>query len=144
MLINWRGKLIGSCIRIKTSLFAIHHKLVVGVENHKSNLQSQTLARGVDDKVTRGVKLLSKSMEVNEGSSGVRVGNLEWLYTSGRRVCPALGLSWANCVNSRLFLSRYEVIEGVENASPNADYTGFVNRPAANIAAFFYHALHSL
>ncbi|KVI11807.1 DNA repair protein XRCC3 homolog [Cynara cardunculus var. scolymus] len=68
------------------------------------------------------------SIEDNEGSSGIRVGNLEWLYTSGRRVWPALGLSWANCVNSRLFLSRYEVTEGVENASPDADYIGFVNR----------------
>ncbi|KAK1420892.1 hypothetical protein QVD17_22844 [Tagetes erecta] len=47
----------------------------------------------------------------NEGGSGVRVGNLEGLYTSGRRVCPALGLSWSNCINSRLFLSRQEVIE---------------------------------
>ncbi|XP_076898715.1 DNA repair protein XRCC3 homolog [Bidens hawaiensis] len=56
------------------------------------------------------------SFDSGEGSSsgGVRVGNLEFMYTSGRRVCPALGLSWANCVNSRLFLSRHEVMEGVE------------------------------
>jgi DNA-repair protein XRCC3 len=30
------------------------------------------------------------------------------LYSSGRRVCPALGISWANCVNSRVFLSKGE------------------------------------
>lgn len=28
------------------------------------------------------------------------------LVTSGRRVLPALGLAWANCVNHRVFLSR--------------------------------------
>ncbi|KAF3786449.1 DNA repair XRCC3-like protein [Nymphaea thermarum] len=33
-------------------------------------------------------------------------GGCRPLVTSGRRVCPALGLSWANCVNTRLFLSR--------------------------------------
>lgn len=41
-----------------------------------------------------------------EGLNGMRIGNLSRLYSSGRRVCPALGLGWANCVNSRLFLSR--------------------------------------
>ncbi|KAL2614061.1 hypothetical protein R1flu_025753 [Riccia fluitans] len=30
----------------------------------------------------------------------------EILATSGRRVVPALGLSWSHCVNTRLFLSR--------------------------------------
>lgn len=42
------------------------------------------------------------------GEEGVRIGNLERLISSGRRVCPALGLGWANCVNTRLFLSRTE------------------------------------
>ena len=28
------------------------------------------------------------------------------LWTSGREVIPALGLAWANCINTRLFLSR--------------------------------------
>ncbi|KAK9055236.1 hypothetical protein SSX86_026318 [Deinandra increscens subsp. villosa] len=68
------------------------------------------------------------SIDNGEGASGVRIGNLERLYTSGRRVCPALGLSWANCINSRLFLSMHEVIEGAENGLPDADYSGFVNR----------------
>ncbi|MQL81399.1 hypothetical protein Taro_013875 [Colocasia esculenta] len=44
----------------------------------------------------------------SDASSSVRVGNYESLWSSGRRVCPALGLSWANCVNSRVFLSRFE------------------------------------
>ncbi|KAJ8750774.1 hypothetical protein K2173_015955 [Erythroxylum novogranatense] len=50
----------------------------------------------------------------DNGVNGVRIGNLGCLYSSGRRVCPALGLAWANCVNSRLFLSREDngVIEG--------------------------------
>ncbi|OAY79807.1 DNA repair protein XRCC [Ananas comosus] len=35
------------------------------------------------------------------------------LWSSGRRVAPALGISWANCVNTRIFLSRSEeVVEG--------------------------------
>ncbi|KAK7374809.1 hypothetical protein VNO80_08250 [Phaseolus coccineus] len=43
------------------------------------------------------------------GDGDVRVGNLSnGLYSSGRRVCPALGLAWANCVNSRVFVSRDE------------------------------------
>ncbi|KAD3068098.1 hypothetical protein E3N88_35978 [Mikania micrantha] len=67
-------------------------------------------------------------IDVNEGASGVRIGNLEGLYTSGRRVCPALGLSWANCINSRLFLSRQEVIDGEENELQNDNYSGFMNR----------------
>ncbi|TKY64887.1 DNA repair protein XRCC3-like [Spatholobus suberectus] len=43
------------------------------------------------------------------GDGDVRIGNLgNGLYSSARRVCPALGLAWAHCVNSRLFLSRDE------------------------------------
>ncbi|KAK7394230.1 hypothetical protein VNO78_14752 [Psophocarpus tetragonolobus] len=41
------------------------------------------------------------------GDGDVRVGNLgNGLYSSGRRVCAALGLAWAHCVNSRLFFCR--------------------------------------
>ncbi|KAK2993477.1 hypothetical protein RJ640_015161 [Escallonia rubra] len=53
-------------------------------------------------------------VESGDGLNGVRIGNLECLVSSGRRVGPALGLSWANCVNSRLFLSRNEEIVGEE------------------------------
>lgn len=48
----------------------------------------------------------------SEGMSGLKIGNLASLYSSERRVCPALGLAWANCVNSRLFLCRKEEIVG--------------------------------
>ena len=37
--------------------------------------------------------------------------------TSGREVLPALGLAWANCVNTRLFLSR----QTAAVASPDND-----------------------
>ncbi|KAG9132998.1 hypothetical protein Leryth_015386 [Lithospermum erythrorhizon] len=41
------------------------------------------------------------------------VGNSECLVSSGRRVSPALGLSWTHCVNVRLFLYRqYERVVG--------------------------------
>lgn len=43
-----------------------------------------------------------------EEANGARIGNLSCLVSSGRRVCAALGLAWANCVNSRLFLAREE------------------------------------
>ncbi|PON75934.1 DNA recombination and repair protein [Parasponia andersonii] len=60
-------------------------------------------------------------MGENEGLNGLRIGNSGALYSSGRRVCPALGLAWANCVNSRLFLSRNEEVIGEENSSVNVD-----------------------
>lgn len=47
-----------------------------------------------------------------EDGGGVRVGNYRELWSSGRRVSPALGLSWASCVNTRLFLSREDEIVG--------------------------------
>jgi DNA-repair protein XRCC3 len=59
---------------------------------------------------------------VPEGVNGLRVGNLARLYSSGRRVCPALGLAWANCVNSRLFLSRNEEIEKEENRLADSNH----------------------
>ncbi|KAJ7552481.1 hypothetical protein O6H91_06G057100 [Diphasiastrum complanatum] len=38
----------------------------------------------------------------------LQIGNTAVLCSSGRMVAPALGLSWANCVNTRLFLVRWE------------------------------------
>ncbi|KAM7472792.1 hypothetical protein LguiA_010975 [Lonicera macranthoides] len=64
----------------------------------------------------------------SEGINGMRIGNLSALYSSGRRVCPALGLSWANCVNSRLFLSRNEVIIGEDNGLGDVGTGDFVSR----------------
>lgn len=43
-----------------------------------------------------------------ESSDNLRIGNAVSLCTSGRKVCAALGLSWANCVNTRLFMWREE------------------------------------
>lgn len=51
-------------------------------------------------------------MGSSDGLNALRIGNLKFLCSSGRRVCPALGLAWANCVNSRLFLSRNEEVVG--------------------------------
>ncbi|KAK6942053.1 DNA recombination and repair protein Rad51-like, C-terminal [Dillenia turbinata] len=51
-------------------------------------------------------------MTSSEGINGLKIGNLGNLYSSGRRVYPSLGPSWAHCVNSRLFLSRDEEILG--------------------------------
>lgn len=49
-------------------------------------------------------------MGSSDGINAMRIGNLRYLCSSGRPVCPALGLAWANCVNSRLFLSRNEEV----------------------------------
>ncbi|CAK9325795.1 unnamed protein product [Citrullus colocynthis] len=51
-------------------------------------------------------------MGSSDGLNALRIGNLKFLCSSGRQVCPALGLAWANCVNSRLFLSRNEEVVG--------------------------------
>lgn len=63
--------------------------------------QLQTLAR---------VSACLQVMDVVDNGGGsetslVHTAGLE-LGTSGRAVVPALGLAWANCVNTRLFLSR--------------------------------------
>ncbi|KAA8538636.1 hypothetical protein F0562_028170 [Nyssa sinensis] len=74
-------------------------------------LKSQAKRFGLAVVVTNQVVDLVVSPD---GMNGLKVGNLSCLYSSGRRVCPALGISWANCVNSRLFLSRNEEIVGEE------------------------------
>ncbi|GAB2267446.1 hypothetical protein Dimus_002429 [Dionaea muscipula] len=51
-------------------------------------------------------------MGSKDAINGLRIGNLDCLYSSGRRVCPALGLSWANCINVRLFLSMTKEVIG--------------------------------
>ncbi|KAF1002325.1 DNA repair protein XRCC3 homolog [Apium graveolens] len=63
---------------------------------------------GVAVLVTNQVVDVMRSGDLN----GLRIGNYDSLYSSGRRVCPALGISWANCVNSRLFLSMNEEVVG--------------------------------
>ena len=50
-----------------------------------------------DDNITKKQALACKH------TGGLR------LLSSGRELVPALGLAWANCVNTRLFLSRTEV-----------------------------------
>lgn len=61
------------------------------------------------------VVVINQVVDVMDDSDGLRIGNSRWLYTSERKVCAALGLSWANCVNTRLFLSRREErIDGQE------------------------------
>lgn len=61
------------------------------------------------------VVVINQVVDSVESSEGVRIGNARCLYSSGRRVCAALGLSWANCVNTRLFLSRAEENVGEED-----------------------------
>ncbi|XP_015689130.2 DNA repair protein XRCC3 homolog [Oryza brachyantha] len=47
------------------------------------------------------VVVTNQVVDVVEGEAGNTVA-----WSSGRRVSPALGLAWANCVNTRLFLTR--------------------------------------
>lgn len=44
------------------------------------------------------------------GPASIHTGGLK-LMSSGREVVPALGPSWAACVNTRLFLSRAPVAD---------------------------------
>lgn len=62
------------------------------------------------------VVLTNQVVDVMESSDNLRIGNLVSLCSSGRRVCAALGLSWANCVNTRLFMWREERV-GEEGGS---------------------------
>ncbi|XP_004243278.1 DNA repair protein XRCC3 homolog [Solanum lycopersicum] len=54
------------------------------------------------------VVVINQVVDVMNDTDGLRIGNSTCWYTSERKVCAALGLSWANCVNTRLFLSRQE------------------------------------
>uniref|UniRef100_A0A0E0CM32 RecA family profile 1 domain-containing protein n=1 Tax=Oryza meridionalis TaxID=40149 RepID=A0A0E0CM32_9ORYZ len=47
------------------------------------------------------VVVTNQVVDVVEGEAGNTVA-----WSSGRRVSPALGIAWANCVNTRLFLTR--------------------------------------
>ncbi|OIT19881.1 PREDICTED: DNA repair protein XRCC3 homolog [Nicotiana attenuata] len=54
------------------------------------------------------VVVINQVVDVIDDSDSLRIGSSTCLYTSQRKVSAALGLSWANCVNTRLFLSRNE------------------------------------
>lgn len=69
-------------------------------------------------------------VESNDGIGGLRIGNLGCLNSSGRRVCPALGLAWANCINVRLFLSRSEEEVGEERILVDEEGGDVVSRRA--------------
>ncbi|GLU20908.1 hypothetical protein SLE2022_370840 [Rubroshorea leprosula] len=73
----------------------------------------------------------------DEGINGLRIGNLGCLYSSGRRVCPALGLAWANCVNSRLFLSRYEEVVHEENGKSYEETGGVLKQMRRQLHVVF-------
>ncbi|KAI5316713.1 hypothetical protein L3X38_036420 [Prunus dulcis] len=68
----------------------------------------------------------------NNGVNEVRLGNLECLHTSGRRVSPALGLAWAHCINSKVFLARHEESVGVNSC----------NTPSATISSQTHKTFH--
>ncbi|KAL6293733.1 hypothetical protein ACE6H2_001875 [Prunus campanulata] len=68
----------------------------------------------------------------HDGVNGVRLGNLESLDTSGRRVSPALGLAWAHCINSRVFLARHEQSIGVN----------IRNAPSTTICSQIHRTFH--
>ncbi|XP_034196981.1 DNA repair protein XRCC3 homolog [Prunus dulcis] len=62
--------------------------------------------KGLANKFGLAVVVTNQVMDFigpHDGVNRVRLGNLESLDTSGRRVSPALGLPWAHCINSRVF-----------------------------------------
>ncbi|EYU42410.1 hypothetical protein ABFS82_10G136300 [Erythranthe guttata] len=52
------------------------------------------------------IVLTNQVVDVMGSSESLRIGNSVSFFSSGRRVSAALGLSWANCVNTRLFMWR--------------------------------------
>ncbi|CAH9098810.1 unnamed protein product [Cuscuta europaea] len=54
------------------------------------------------------VVVINQVVDVVNAAESIRIGNSASLYTSGRNVSAVLGLSWANCVNTRLFMSKHE------------------------------------
>uniref|UniRef100_A0A7N0ZU75 RecA family profile 1 domain-containing protein n=1 Tax=Kalanchoe fedtschenkoi TaxID=63787 RepID=A0A7N0ZU75_KALFE len=89
-------------------------------ENNSSDLKLRTY---LFFKISGRLKMLAKRFQMAvmitnqvvdlvdpDGVNGLKVGNVRFLYSSGRRVCAALGMTWANCVNTRLFMSRTEEV----------------------------------
>ncbi|PKA49457.1 DNA repair protein XRCC3 like [Apostasia shenzhenica] len=68
------------------------------------------------------VVVTNQVVDVVDGARDTRVGNYLNLWTSGRKVWPALGLAWANCVNMRLFLSR--IAEEVPEVARSENFSG--------------------
>ncbi|XP_010483255.1 PREDICTED: DNA repair protein XRCC3 homolog isoform X1 [Camelina sativa] len=69
-------------------------------------------------------------VETSDGLSGLRIGNLRFLCSSGRRVVPALGLAWSNCVNSRFFISRSDETIWKERSENDESGSSYVSRRA--------------
>lgn len=86
--------------------------------------------RGWAERFGLAVVVTNQVVDLVVGNGAIpRIGNLGSLWSSGRRVCGALGLAWANCINSRLFLSRNnEEKEEEETATGN---TTVVSRPSS-------------
>ena len=66
-------------------------------------LDTALLVLQVSDAFTADDIVTKKQTPACKHTGGLR------LLSSGRELVPALGLAWANCVNTRLFLSRTEV-----------------------------------
>ncbi|KAI5342941.1 hypothetical protein L3X38_010817 [Prunus dulcis] len=88
--------------------------------------------KGLANKYGLAVVVTNQVVDFNgphHGVNGVRLGNLESLDTSGRRVSPALGLAWAHCINSRVFLARHEQsIEGDIRNAPSTSISSQTHR----------------
>lgn len=73
------------------------------------------------------VVLTNQVVDVIESSDNPRIGNPVSLCSSGRKVSAALGLSWANCVNTRLFMWREEErVRDESGSSENVQNKRFV------------------
>ena len=62
------------------------------------------------------------------------------LLSSGRELVPALGLAWANCINTRLFLSRTEVTiasSSCQTDGPQSATTSTVSLPLRYMQVVF-------
>jgi hypothetical protein len=69
--------------------------------------QISSLLRKYADEFNLVVVVTNQIMDAvnSDGAATGHTGGL-FLHSSGREVIPALGLAWANCVNTRVFLSK--------------------------------------
>ena len=75
-----------------------------------------------------------------DGAAAGHTGGL-LLHSSGREVIPALGLAWANCVNTRIFLSKETIghrgaIKIVERGPPGPGMQRAISAGVATAPAF--------
>jgi DNA-repair protein XRCC3 len=104
--------------------------------------QISSLLRKYADEFNLVVVVTNQIMDAvnGDGAAAGHTGGL-LLHSSGREVIPALGLAWANCVNTRVFLSKETIgargaVKIVETGPPGPGMQRAIAAGAANVPQF--------